>query len=461
MGIPLWAIAAYATMKAPELTEGVKSMLGAFSKKQPNQVDRFTSDLLDSRLLWNDQGFTEQDIPSPSSYGNMPADTRIKADELYRTTLQDFQTGRAQGAFGSYLAENEGKTPSLMEFAQKNPQLVPYITGDTIKGLQSFIPEQPKPQIFGSENVGFYTGVPGAQEEPRLLVEKKQTSRQIERSVDLGDRQRIYYTDGTSEDIQKGTRPGGGGTPDETSLFSQEEIDLMGAQYNLTGKLPALGMRATGLRQAILQSAARQAIQAGMGATDVIGSQADTKAISGSIANQEKQLGAMGSFVSNLEMQVDKVKELSKDLQTYDTRLLNVPLRAMRGRIMGSPLQAKYDMYLAEIESEIGKLATGSSASVAELSVGAQEKWARIHDKNLSVKDMLQLLEETKAAGRMRMKSVEDQLSKTRQRMKTRKFDDQEPQTTPAPDSAVAYLHQNPQFAPQFKQKYGYLPEGF
>jgi hypothetical protein len=213
--------------------------------------------------------------------------------------------------------------------------------------------------------------------------------------------------------------------------FTDEEIDLMGATYNLKGTLPSLGRgkEATAMRHKILQSAARQALAAGKDAGDIIGSQSDVKTITQSLGQQEKQYGAMGSFVSNLNAQVDRVKALAEEFKTFDTRLLNIPLRAVRGRLQGNPLQAKYDMYLTEIESEIGKLATGSAASVAELSIGAQEKWARIHDKNLSIKDMLSLLEETKEAGRLRLESVEKQMTKTRKRL--RAIDDKVSSTSP------------------------------
>lgn len=149
-------------------------------------------------------------------------------------------------------------------------------------------------------------------------------------------------------------------------------------------------------------------------------SAADNKAFSSSIMQQQKQLGAMGSFVKNMDAQIGKVRDISKKLNSFDTRLLNMPLRAVRGRLAGSADQAKYDMYLTEIESEIGKLATGSAQSISELSVGAQEKWNRIHDKNLSLKDMLSLLEETSNAGKMRMQSVKDQLAETRTEYRNR-----------------------------------------
>ena len=238
--------------------------------------------------------------------------------------------------------------------------------------------------------------------------------------------------------------------------LSQEEVDMWGNYVNLTGKMPSLGRgkQSTKIRVAIVKSAARQALgadEAGVphtedqtpaeAALDVVVSQADTKAIGGSLNFLEKQIGSMGSFVTNLGLQVDKVKELSKDLETYDTRLLNIPLRTLRGKILGSPLQAKYDMYLAEIESEIGKLATGSSASVAELSATAQDRWAKIHDKNLSVKDMLLLLDETKNAAKMRMDSVNKQLSSTRKRLKTRDYSATGNQTEPGlSPEAQSYL---------------------
>ena len=218
--------------------------------------------------------------------------------------------------------------------------------------------------------------------------------------------------------------------------MTQDEIDTWGAWVNLSGKVPSVGRgkQATKVRIAILKSAAQQALGSkGFGeedtepdktpaqaALDVIGSQADTRAIQGSLNFLEKQLSSMGSFVTNIDMQIDKVSELSKDLMTFNIRLLNTPLRLIRGRILGSPLQAKYDLYLTEIENEIGKLATGSSASIAELSATAQEKWDKIHDKSLSVKDMLSLLEETRDAARMRKKSVEIQLELSRSKMRRR-----------------------------------------
>lgn len=159
--------------------------------------------------------------------------------------------------------------------------------------------------------------------------------------------------------------------------------------------------------------------------------QANNAAFQSAITMQQKQIGMMGSFVKNMDYQVGRVKEIAEELKTFDARIMNVPLRAWRQKVAGNPMQAKYDMYITEIENEIGKLATGSAASISELSVGAQEKWAKIHDKNLSVSDMVSLLEETAKAGKMRMKSVESQLTETQTKMRARGA-----QPTAAPDPA-------------------------
>lgn len=215
--------------------------------------------------------------------------------------------------------------------------------------------------------------------------------------------------------------------------MTQDEVDTWGYAMMMGMKMPSFGRgkQATKVRMKIAKSAARQSLGAdedgipddpdrtpAEAALHMLGEKADTEAIAGSIKFLDKQLSSMGSFVVNLNSQIDKVKKLSKDLKTFDARIFNAPLRLVRGKIKGSALQAKYDMYLAEIESEIGKLATGSTGSIAELSATAQEKWSKIHDKNLSVKDMLSLLEETKQAANFRLESVQGQLDKTRRRIR-------------------------------------------
>ena len=217
--------------------------------------------------------------------------------------------------------------------------------------------------------------------------------------------------------------------------LNQDEIDTWGAWLNLTGKMPSVGRgkQATKVRVAILKSAAKQALgnaeftndpkrTPDKAALETVAKSADTKSIQTALNFLEKQTSSMGSFVQNMDAQIDRVGQLTEDLKTFDTRLLNVPLRTLRSKIVGSPLQQKYDLYLAEIEREIAKLSQGATASIAAMSVEEVKVWDRIHDKNLSVKDMLEVLKETRHAADLRMQSVEDELQRTRTRMRTREY---------------------------------------
>jgi hypothetical protein len=142
----------------------------------------------------------------------------------------------------------------------------------------------------------------------------------------------------------------------------------------------------------------------------------DYKADAASLANQVKVRDMMAGFIGNMNKQIDRMGEITKDVERFDARILNVPLVKARTMIKGSPQESKISMYLTEISSEMGKIASGSSASISELSVETRKRWENIHDKNLSIKDMMELLRETKHAGTLRLKSSEDIISETKKR---------------------------------------------
>jgi len=254
--------------------------------------------------------------------------------------------------------------------------------------------------------------------------------------------------------------------------MTDDEIDTWGAIVALTGKMPSLGRgkQSTKIRQKIAKSAARYGLDAkgaagekrtpAEAALEIIGSQADTKAIQGAVQFLEKQLSSMGSFVENLNAQVDRVTELSKELKTSNIRILNVPLRLLRSKIIGSPNQAKYDLFISEIERESAKLASGATQSVGMMSDSEIAAWNKIHDKNLSIPDMLDVLQETKLAANFRRQSVQQQLNKTRRKMRTRDFG--ETKTYPKPtQGALDRLKSNPQMINDFEEMFGYKPEGY
>jgi uncharacterized protein YaaR (DUF327 family) len=147
---------------------------------------------------------------------------------------------------------------------------------------------------------------------------------------------------------------------------------------------------------------------------------ADINANRGSIQWQQKNRDLMSSFVANIGKQNDRLAELTKTISLSDIRLLNLPLVEFRKRVSGDPKLSKVAMYLTEISNEAARLSSGNAASIAELSLGAQERWAKIHDPYLSIKDMLDLTKETYHAGVMRLETVDDTLAESRKRFSSK-----------------------------------------
>lgn len=195
-------------------------------------------------------------------------------------------------------------------------------------------------------------------------------------------------------------------------------IELAAAEFLRTNKMPALGMRNSANRIAIIARAGRMAKEMGLDPAAVPSLRQEYSALGKSLANQQKIYNMMGSFVRNMDQQISRVKKIGDDLvNRVGTRALDLPLRELKTRFKGSGNEAILEAYTLEISNEIGKLSTGSSASIRELSVDAQERWAKIHDPNLSLGELIKVLDETKHMGAMRMEGAKDEIESTKYTM--------------------------------------------
>ncbi len=185
-----------------------------------------------------------------------------------------------------------------------------------------------------------------------------------------------------------------------------------------TGELPPFAWGDKDSRTQFSQEYADWAKNQGISGAEAKTDAETFKALSKSLANQERSRGMMGGFVNNLNQQIDRVNEIYKDIQRIGIRGLDKPLRELKVRAAGSGQERVIEAYLTEISNEIAKLSTGSQASIAELSVGAQDRWNKIHDPNLSLKELVKILDETKQMASMRIKSADKEIESTKQRMK-------------------------------------------
>jgi hypothetical protein len=186
------------------------------------------------------------------------------------------------------------------------------------------------------------------------------------------------------------------------------------------------------------------------------------KSLNSSLMQQQKNRGMMGSFVKNINLQVDKLEEMSNDIiSRVGVRALDVPRRLLVTKYIGSGHENVFTAYMKEVSAEIQKLSQGSTASVAQLPEANRGEWEAIHDPNLSIRELKKVLEGTREMANMRLSSVDREITDTIGRLE----DVRATPTTPpsgqyAPPAALEYLKKNPEFKQQFIDKYGYTPEG-
>jgi hypothetical protein len=201
--------------------------------------------------------------------------------------------------------------------------------------------------------------------------------------------------------------------------LSQTDKDAWFEIYRTSGTLPPMAYRDVASRDAFTKGLPDYLRRQGITPTDAVVEKATMGALKGSLAYQQKSYNQMGSFANNIDSQIKKVEGLYKDvLKRVGTRALDMPIREWKTRFVGSGQERVLESYLMEISREIGKLSTGSQASIAELSVEAQAKWDKIHDPNLSFNELIEILNATRDQAKLRIASVKEELGKTKTEMR-------------------------------------------
>jgi len=164
-----------------------------------------------------------------------------------------------------------------------------------------------------------------------------------------------------------------------------------------------------------IQEAVRQKVLAKAGQDfNFVQPRAIEKSLSSSLVQQQKNRGAMGNFVQNINGQLEKVDQIMTDvIKRVGVRYIDLPWREVHTKAIGSGNEKVLEAYMKEISVEIFKLSQGSTASVALLPEKGREEWEAIHDVNLSYPELKKVLEGTKDMANIRLKSVNDEIKAT------------------------------------------------
>jgi hypothetical protein len=203
---------------------------------------------------------------------------------------------------------------------------------------------------------------------------------------------------------------------DWTPEAKEQEFTL----HMISGKPPvsAAGLGG-GDRQQYGKEYAQWKTDKGIRPQDVGLMQADFRSGDMSLRNMAKQEAPMEAFVGNINRQIDKVKQLYDNNDRTGLRLIDMPVRELKMRAVGSGDEAVKASYLLEISNEIGKLSSGSSASVQQLSDSAKEDWKRVHDPNLSLGEIMKVVNATRDQANMRLETWKSAKQTVRSQIKS------------------------------------------
>lgn len=149
---------------------------------------------------------------------------------------------------------------------------------------------------------------------------------------------------------------------------------------------------------------------------NLFGEGATQKSDMSALRDLTKRRELIGSFTSRIDANTKVVENLATKYGNTDARLLNIPINKLK-QYMGSGEYASLQLALRSLSNEIAKVESGS-LGIAEVSVQQSEAMNKIHDPNLSIADMIKVLETGKLLSKTSMGAIDSQVSNLKGRMK-------------------------------------------
>jgi hypothetical protein len=345
------------------------------------------------------------------------------------------QTSATTGSYESQRDEAERKNAALMQsgvtaalYGGKQGAVV----GGMIDKFKLPVPVQPKPRIVEKNLVDETTG-----KDTMFRITTDENGKELKREklglVGTTTTPSDQWVQSTNPKTNKGEwydkakkeytgvpTVATAGTNDATGFnnLPPQSKDTWFETYKVSGKMPPFAFRDATSRNAFTAGYAEYLQRQGITPTEAVTHKVTMDALGGSLKLQERSFGMMNSFINNLNQQVEKVKTMRDDvIKRVGVRALDLPIREWATRFKGSGNEQVLASYLMEISNEIGKISTGSQASIAELSVEAQDRWNKVHDPNLSMGELIKVLDATKEQANIRKTGAQQEITATQEEM--------------------------------------------
>lgn len=287
----------------------------------------------------------------------------------------------------------------------------------TSEELQNFADNAPNGEMLRPfvSNPGKYRlqfqengGIVGAQFIPSEKLGKKTREELIDLSLHGTPEERKKARENLAEDArlkkESASASAAGGTGLSADAIEMEaERVVAGEKVGNYG----YGKQGAAMRAEVINRAAKIAKSRGLDASDIIAQGAELAGEKGGMKDLVKRETLIGSYVKRIDATSDLLMKQAKEIGNTDSRLLNIP-RNQLAKFIGSGKYRAYQLSLYSLSREIGKVETGQ-LGISAVTDSQAKIMDAIHDENLSIKDLQDLIDGGKALGKTSMDSVRSQ----------------------------------------------------
>lgn len=175
-------------------------------------------------------------------------------------------------------------------------------------------------------------------------------------------------------------------TKKNSDVMTEEDYKLEGQKYALTGELPAFGMGGSDTKKRIIHEGDQFARNSGMSAHDMVEAKAAYKGDSKALGNLKNTYGSIRVAEQTAGGNLDQFLETMKKVSDSGSPLLNMPLRAIQDKGLGSndlaAMQAARHVATVEVGKVLSQM-TGSGSGV--LSDSARKEVDHLLDRNATL----------------------------------------------------------------------------
>jgi hypothetical protein len=250
----------------------------------------------------------------------------------------------------------------------------------------------------------------------------------------------------------------------EGVIFTPQALDASSKRYAQTGQLPPMGMGKAGAqaRAAVINKWAEDLNSSGSTVEEQVAKQNALKASSAELKKLQGQRGVVLAFAKTADKNLDIVEKLSGKVNRTGIPVINRWLNAGKRSVTGDKDLAAFDAALRTAINEFAKVTSSATGGGVTSDAARREVESLLNDKHTpeQIQSVINTLRQEMGN---RESAYDEQIGIISEAMarSTNDMGQSKPAQGQAPQQAVEYLQQHPELKGAFKDKYGYIPEGF